>query len=54
MNRTELLETLCELVELQAEIIRNLAAALDQIHCLDEADREAIAEAELRLNELNK
>ena len=45
MSNLQLIEELCYLVERQIRIIRNLSCQLEQMNCLEEADRQEITEA---------
>lgn len=52
MSNLQLIEALCELVEKQSAIIRELAASMEQARCLSEAERAEIEAVRKRYSEI--
>lgn len=45
MSNLQLIEALCSLVEMQAKVIQELAATMEQARCLSDAERAEIEAA---------
>ena len=52
MSNLQLIEALCDLVERQSQIIRDLSSALEQMRCLSESEQAEISAAQKRYSEI--
>lgn len=52
MSNLELIEKLCEVVELQSTIIRTLSSELQQLNALSDENRELIEESRKRYSKI--